>query len=72
MVDHNKLKVCLISAYSTVPPYGILSLAAVLEQHGINVKILDFARKGVEEQEILDGIADSDIIGLSAWSFLMI
>jgi len=55
-----------------VPPYGILSLAAVLEQHGINVKIIDFTIKNVEENVILNAVVDSDIIGLSAWSFAMI
>jgi anaerobic magnesium-protoporphyrin IX monomethyl ester cyclase len=72
MSDKKKLKVCLISAYSIVPPYGILSLAAVLEKNGIDVKILDFTKRNVEEDVILDGIEDSDIIGLSSWSFLMI
>lgn len=72
MVDKKRLKVCLISAYSTVPPYGILSLAAVLENQGIEVKILDFTKKNVEEKVILEEIVDSDIIGLSAWSMPMI
>lgn len=72
LINKKKLKVCLISAYSTVPPYGILSLAAVLEEQGIEVKILDFTKKNVEEKIVLDAIADSNIIGLSAWSMPMI
>lgn len=70
--EKKNLKVCLINAFTQVPPYGALSLAAVLERNGIEVKVLDFSERGVDEKIILDGIGDSDIIGLSAWSQSMI
>lgn len=56
---------------SYLPPYGLLSIAGVLERHGHVVKIADAdSRRGLTLEQLKDVIVDfrPDIIGLTAYS----
>jgi len=66
------LKICLIHPYATIPPYGILSIAKVLEKDGFDVKILTYDKLGVQEDEVLPEIEGMDLIGMSTYSMPMI
>ena len=53
------------------PPYGLLTIASVLEKNDFLVKIIDAdSRKGISLEDILrlSGEFDPDIIGLTAYS----
>lgn len=57
-----------IGAY--LPPYGLMSLASVLEQAGHTVKILDSVRYPLSPASLCDKVRefDPDLIGLSVYS----
>lgn len=51
-------------------PYGIGSIAAVLENNGFEVKVLDVQAEQIEKEEVAERIknTDFDILGISAFS----
>jgi len=56
---------------SYLPPYGLLSIAAVLEEAGHTVRVLDAdSRKGLSFTKLALAVADfyPDVIGLTAYS----
>ncbi|MBU1203887.1 MAG: B12-binding domain-containing radical SAM protein, partial [Nanoarchaeota archaeon] len=58
-------KVCLIHPKATVPPYGLLSMAAVLEKQGFIVKIINYNNKKITREGVLKDTRGFDIVGIS-------
>jgi len=50
------------------PPLGLLSIGAVLEQNGHNVKVIDFYADNDPINHIKNSIASADIVGISVYS----
>jgi len=63
-----KFKVCLINPYTSVPPFGIMSIAALLEKNGADVNVLSFTEENVLPGKVLNGIKGTKLVGISAWS----
>lgn len=65
-------RVCLINPHTNVPPFGIMSIAALLEKNGIDVNILSFTEQNVSPDKILNKIRGAKVVGISTWSMPMI
>ena len=58
----------LTIAPSTFPPLGLLYLAAVLEQDGHNVDILDYYMEDIPREKLQNALMSSDAVGMTIYS----
>ncbi len=66
------MKVCLINPFTTAPPFGIMSIASVLEKKGIDVKLVAYNHPDIPKEKILNDVKDCDMIGISVYTMPMI
>ena len=52
-----------------IPPLGLIYLAGSLEQEGYFVKIIDYYCEQNPDKTIIDSLKDTDIVGLSVYSW---
>lgn len=65
------MKVLLIKAATTYPPIGLAYLAAVLQQHGTEVEILDYVVEGYTPERLKQELPEKlpDLVGINCLSF---
>jgi anaerobic magnesium-protoporphyrin IX monomethyl ester cyclase len=72
ITNRSNLNIVLIHPYTQVPPFGIMSIASVLEKNGFNVKIVDYDYENVSPKTVLNDIKGADLIGISTYTMPML
>lgn len=67
------MDVALVWAGADAPPFGLMSIASVLEEHGYEVMIADFTREEITESNFKQKIKEEPlVVGFSSYSTPMI
>lgn len=71
-IKQKSFNIVLIHPFTIVPPFGIMSIASVLEKNGFNVKIVDYQKETVSKEKIINDIKGADLIGISTYTMPML
>jgi len=66
------MTVVLVHPFTKVPPFGIMSIANVLEHGGVPVRIVDYSSEDVPDEKILSDCEGACLIGISAYTMPML
>lgn len=67
--NKNKFKIVLVYPGASAPPFGLMSIAGVLEKHGFDVIIADFTNEQITKENILAKIPfQPALVGITSYS----